>query len=156
MGFDSSHTLLPITLTKGKTMADKKVLTANVVLRKDDYEVVVLRAGEVVPDWAVEQLGDHLTAGVSRPATDDDLANDDGDSTGVPIESAPASEGGTADVEGYETEDDEEEAEEPYSEWTKDDLKAEAKNRGLSGYSSLSKEELVSLLEEDDVATEEG
>jgi len=137
-------------------MADKKVLTANVVLRKDDYELVVLREGEVVPDWAVELLGDHLTGGVSRPATDEEIANADGDAPGVPLESAPASEGGTADVEGYDSESDEDDEEEvDYNDLTKDELKDEAKTRGLSGYSSLSKDELVSLLEEDDAATEE-
>lgn len=137
-------------------MAERKLkLTANVVVRKDEGEIVVLREGEVVPDWAVDQLGDHLTSGISTPATDDEVDAADDDAPGVPVESAPASEGGQV-VDNGEVDDDETEEEvEPYAEWNKADLKAEAKGRQLSGYSDLSKEELVSLLEEDDLTNEE-
>lgn len=39
-------------------------LTGNTIVRNpDDQQLVVLRAGQEVPDWAVEQVGDHLLGG---------------------------------------------------------------------------------------------
>lgn len=131
-----------------------RTLTANVVVRDQEDNVVVLHTGEELPDWAVDQVGEHVLGGVTT-TTVDPLKHDAGDLTLVKNpDGTEVSINHADDTEDADDEDSEDE-EVPYSEWSKDDLKSEAKARGLSGYSSLSKEELTSLLEEDDAAQAE-
>lgn len=113
-------------------------LNANVVVLNEFRESTVLYAGDEIPDWAADQLGDHLIA-LSLPASKD---VDNGEAPAPVVETAQETDPNAdvdpdEEVEGYDT-------------WSKEELKTEAKGRGLSGYSSLSKEELVSLLTEDD------
>lgn len=141
-------------------MSDEREFTAYVVLREPTtLEAITFAPGEIVPDWAISQVGEHASQGVTRPVqTPQD---------GVPVITSVVVDGEVtesitpghevdvddADDEDVDEVDDEVEAEEevePYAEWTKADLKAEAKGRELSGYSSASKEELIELLEQDD------
>lgn len=41
-------------------------LNANTIVRRG-YEAVVLYAGDEVPDWAADQIGEHLTKAVEQP-----------------------------------------------------------------------------------------
>jgi hypothetical protein len=42
------------------------ILNATTVVSKG-YETVVLLAGDEVPDWAADQIGEHLTKAVEQP-----------------------------------------------------------------------------------------
>lgn len=119
-------------------------LNGNVVVRDERGEIVVLLAGTEVPEWAQAQIGDHLTA-MTLPTGDQDQIVNDIPNVPVPEENP----------DNDQDPDDDGEEIESYTELTKDELKAEAKERGLSGYGSLNKDELVSLLEEDDAAQAE-
>lgn len=57
---------------------------------------------------------------------------------------------GAEAVNADEPSEEEAEGEPPYEEWTNEELKEEAKARGLSGYSKMNHEELAELLYEDD------
>jgi len=134
-------------------MSETRTLTANVVVRDQENNIVVLQSGEELPEWAVSQVGEHVLGGVTT-TTEDPLKHDTGDLRIVKNEDGTEVSINYADDTDEDPE--EEDGEESYEDLTKDDLKAEAKDRGLSGYSSLSKEELISLLEEDDEARAEG
>jgi hypothetical protein len=138
-------------------MSEAREFTAHVVLREPTtLEVVAFAPGDEVPDWAIGQVGEHVSQGVTRPVQTAEVGVptittvvDDGEVT----ESITPAHEVVEDDEADEVEEDDDEAEEevePYDQWTKADLKAEAKGRELSGYSSASKEELVELLEQDD------
>lgn len=118
-----------------------RVFTANVVTRHPETgQTVVFNIGDEVPEGVF--VGDHAATseGVTaeRQSTKEAPVSDD--TTVVNPDAAGAAE------------DDDDEALPPYSEWSKTDLKAEAKGRELEGYSKATVEELVALLEADDAA----
>jgi len=138
---------------------EEREFTAYVVLRMPEtLEVVTYAPGDIVPDWAYGQVGDHAAQGVSRTRQTSTPAvpvvtsvEENGTVTEIITpEYELADEEEAIDDSEEEVEDEEVEEVEPYDQWTKADLKAEAKGRELSGYSSASKEELVDLLEQDD------
>lgn len=134
-------------------MSEARTLTANVVVRNQENDIVVLKSGEELPEWAVDQVGEHVLGGVTT-TTADPYKADAGDLTIVKNEDGTEVSVNHAD-DTEQPADEEDEDVPPYSEWSKTDLKAEARGRGLSGYSNLSSDELVSLLEEDDAANAE-
>lgn len=126
-----------------------KTLNANVIVRDQNNETRVLLAGTEVPEWAEGQLGDHLTALTlpsEKPAREEDPAAE-----GYP----GANQNGTEENPDDDFDEDADEEDAPYSEWTKEELKAEAKQRELTGYGSASKDDLVKLLEADDAIQSE-
>lgn len=141
-------------------MADR-VFTAYVIVRNpDDLQTHTFEPGDAVPDWCIDHVGDHVSEGVStsrQTAKDDDetrtVTNDDGSTTEFVTpesDAAELAEEGEAPGENMNAVDEEE----SYEDWTKAELKEEAKGRELEGYSSLTKEELIALLREDDEAAE--
>jgi hypothetical protein len=126
--------------------------TAHVVVRNpEDFQIITFAPGDEVPEWALNVVGDHVTQGVTQarqtseesPADDDTtVTNEDGTET-------------TAVTPEYEADDEEDEEDVPYTEWSKDDLKAEAKSRELTGLSKATVDELIEALEADDAAEEE-
>jgi len=122
-------------------------LNANVLVRNENGDKVVLLAGNEVPEWAVDQLGEHLTA-LTLPSERGENPDEDPASAGYPGSNGTENELVPGDEE--EVDEEEEDEELAYSEWTKEQLKAEAKERELTGYGSASKEDLVKLLEADD------
>lgn len=133
-------------------MSETRTLTANVVVRDSEDQIVVLKTGEELPEWAVDQVGEHVLGGVTT-TTEDPLKHDAGNLTIVKNEDG--TEVSVNHADDTEPADEEDEDVPPYSDWSKTDLKAEARGRGLSGYSNMSSDELVSLLEEDDAANAE-
>lgn len=126
--------------------------TAYVVLRDPDtLQPLSFAPGDEVPEWA--NVGDHVASnGVTRTRQSAEEANT-GDDTGASTEGATE----TVVTPEYEQTDDTDETDEvpPYEEWSKTDLKAEAKGRELSGYSNATVDELVAMLQADDADNEE-
>lgn len=121
-------------------MATGRVFTANVVLTKSSgAEARQFKIGEEVPQWALDKVGDHASQGVTRAASDPAPSETPVD-TGVPTEVL--------------SDDEETDDLDSYLNWTKAELKDEAKGRKIEGYSSMSKEELAAALEADDAAEE--
>lgn len=110
-----------------------RIFTANVVIAKDrGGEAVEFKVGDKVPAWAEALVGDHVCQGTTRAA--DAPAPED-----VPVDAATETQV-VADDEDLDS----------YLNWTKAELKDEAKGREIAGYSNMSKEELAAALEADD------
>lgn len=123
-------------------MATGREFTANVVLAKSPgAEAHQFKIGDEVPAWAVNMVGDHASQGVTR-STEAPAPSETPVDTGVPIEVA-------ADADS----DDDDELD-SYLNWSKAELKDEAKGRNIEGYSNMNKEELAAALEADDAAEE--
>lgn len=119
----------------------KRVFTANVVIRQSPAsEPQQFSIGDEVPEWA--NVGDHVTQGVSRSS----------DAPTAEEASVDASAAALGSVEGDEESDADADAEEAgdYDDYSVEELKLEAKERGLTGYSKLTREELIAKLEADD------
>jgi hypothetical protein len=119
-----------------------RVFTANVVTRHPETgQTVVFNIGDEVPEGVF--VGDHA-------------ATSEGVTSEVQTNAAPVASDDTTvvnpDAAGASEDSDDDDALPPYSEWSKTDLKAEAKGRELEGYSKATVEELVALLEADDAA----
>jgi len=125
----------------------KRVFTANVVARNpEDGQVKVFKIGEDVPEGLF--VGNHAASleGVTNEVQTSEEAPAGDDTTVINPDAAGA---------GEDDEDEEDdESLPPYSEWSKTDLKAEAKGRELEGLSKATVEELVAALEADDAAVE--
>lgn len=126
-------------------MATGRVFTANVVLaRHRGGELSEFAIGDEVPDWAADLVGDHASQGTTRSASAPAPVAP-GDDTDTETETA-------AEAEGAETQ--EEEEEDSYADWTKAELKDEARAREIEGFSSMTKDELVAAIEADDAGEE--
>lgn len=113
-------------------MATGRVFTANVVLaRHSGGEAEQFSIGDEVPEWATKLVGDHASQGVTRAANAPAPADTPIDAGGVSL--IPSDD----DLDSYTT-------------WTKAELKDEAKGREITGFSNMSKDELVAALEADD------
>lgn len=134
-------------------MAERE-FTAYVTLREPIAgEIVNFEPGDIVPEWAV--VGDHAaaSAGTTKAVQTSEespanvvVTNDDGSTTEIV----------TPEDELDETEEvDEEDEIPPYTEWSKTDLQAEAKGRGLTGLSKATIEELSDALTADDAENAE-
>lgn len=120
-------------------MATGRVFTANVVLaRNPGGEATQFKIGDEVPEWANEKVGDHVSQGVTRAA----------DAPAAPVVSIDS--GVTTEVVA----DDEDDELDNYLNWTKAELKDEAKGREIEGFSKMTKEELAAALEADDAVEE--
>lgn len=116
-------------------MATGRVFTANVVLTKSSgAEARQFKIGDEVPQWAIDKVGDHASQGVTRAA-------DAPESSETPVDT------GTSVITEADPEDDDLDS---YLNWTKAELKDEAKGRNIEGYSNMNKEELAAALEADD------
>lgn len=112
-----------------------RIFTANVVIAKDrGGEAVEFKIGDEVPAWAESIVGDHVSQGTTRAADAPVPEN-------VPVD---------ASTETQVVADDDDEDLDSYLNWTKAELKDEAKGREIQGYSSMSKEELAAALEAND------
>ena len=115
-------------------MATGREFTANVVLAKSPgAEAHQFKIGDEVPVWAVNLVGDHASQGVTR-------------STDAPAASETPVDTGTSTTVVTDDDDDLD----SYLNWTKAELKDEAKGRNIEGFSSMNKEELAAALEADD------
>lgn len=119
-------------------MATGRVFTANVVLTKSSgAEARQFKIGEEVPQWALDKVGDHASQGVTR-------------SSEAPAPSeTPVDTGAPTEIVSEPAEDLEEDLD-SYLNWTKAELKDEAKGRAIEGFSKMSKEELAAALDADD------
>lgn len=127
-------------------MATGRVFTANVVLAKSPgAEARQFKIGEEVPQWAIDKVGDHASQGVTRSAEDpapSETPVDTGVSTQVLSDDDVPAEDPEEDLDSYLN-------------WTKAELKDEAKGRNIEGFSKMSKEELAEALDADDAANTE-
>jgi hypothetical protein len=127
-------------------MAESRIFTANVVLRDPDtYESRVFLIGEDVPEWA--SVGDHA-AQVGQGVTRERQITE-GE---APTVTAVTTDEDATDAD-VDSDDETADEVEPYDQWLKADLKEEAKGRELEGYSTMTKDELVELLTQDDEAS---
>lgn len=124
--------------------------TAYVVLRDPKtLEAKSFKPGDAVPDWAT--VGDHVASnGVSRERQ----TVREGD---APNDATETSEDATVTLVTPQHEQEAAGDDEipPYEEWSKTDLKAEAKGRELTGYSNATVDELVAMLQADDAENAE-
>ena len=115
--------------------------TAHVIVQGQRF-----KPGDTVPDNLEDLIGKHVTQGVS---TGSKTSNDDsptGDSNVTDSAVATSAEGGA---------DDDNEGEESYLDWTKEQLRAEVDGRGLEVPKSANKAELAEALEADDAENQE-
>ena len=137
-------------------MAESRVFTANVVLaRHRGGELTQFSIGDEVPEWALELVGEHASQGTTR-AANAPVASAPVDTNGADVEGAAeaaaiAAANAAADADG---DDEEEDDIDSYEEWTKADLKDEARSREIEGFSSMNKEELIAALEKHDEENE--
>ena len=112
-----------------------KKLTDNVVVSHPETgAVTVLFAGDKLPGWAKNMVGDHALIGDHEAVTTPDESG--ADKKGRDPEEPVGEEGEVT----------------PYSEWTKQELQDECESRGLA--KSGTKDELIARLEEDDAEEE--
>lgn len=65
-------------------------LSANTIVRNpDDQSLHVLKAGQDVPEWAVEQVGDHLLDGATAAPAKDEKPNGSNAGAGGEITEPP-------------------------------------------------------------------
>lgn len=125
--------------------------TAHVVLHVPGEGPTVFKIGDEVPEWA--NVGDHVTnQGTSRAVQTAEEAPAGDDTVDADESPADAFEEPADDDESPADDDGDDVA--PYTEWTKAELKAEAKGREIVGFSKASHEELVTMLEDDDLNAE--
>lgn len=121
-----------------------KVFTANVVIRKArGAQPTEFSIGEEVPEWALDKVDNGVTRDSDAPTADDSIIDSDDPATG-------AGEGSNASTDPAGNDDEVGD----YDELSVEELRGEAKERGLSGYSKLDKAGLIELLENDDAEEE--
>lgn len=121
-----------------------RVFTANVVLNGGPDGITEFSIGDEVPEWALDRVGDHvLGQGVTR-ASDAPTADDTGVDAAAGATGATETPAGEADDETGD-----------YDEYSVEELKGEAKEREIKGYSKMNRDQLVAALEADDAENEE-
>lgn len=119
----------------------KRIFTASVILAKSPGDTPeVFKIGDVVPDWALDMIGDHVSQGTTRATTAptvEEQHDDDADADEVEADADSDDDGGE------------------YDDLNKDELKKLAKSRGVAGYSGMAKQELIDALEADDAEEED-
>lgn len=128
-------------------MSEREFTAYVIVKNPEDHQAVTFEPGDVVPEWALDVVGDHVTAGVTkaRQTPDEAPASDD----------APVIEEVAADEAETEEVDEDDEALPPYTEWSKTDLRAEVDGRELDVPSKATIADLVAALEADDAENPE-
>lgn len=130
-------------------MASGRIFTANVVLaRHRGGEVSEFKVGDEVPEWAMDMVGDHVSQGTTRASDAPAPAAPINDTTAAVADAAEAA-NAAAEAAGDDDADDDDDVD-SYANWTKDELKDEARAREIDGFSKMNKEELIVALEEND------
>lgn len=125
-----------------------RVFTANVVLNGGPDGITQFKIGDEVPEWASDRVG----AGVSR---DSDARTVD--ATGITVDEGAdgSGEGENLSLAAADADADGDDEPGDYDEYSVEELKGEAKEREIKGYSKMNRDQLVAALEADDAETEE-